>query len=196
MLPSIVNTKLAPLAKLFDAPYGRTQINEARCTRNSLKKYRIDRIVILYLQIILRSHFNFCTKRVIYEEYWVTWLIFEIAKYGSWTKCWGFFSFFDLIVILYLQITLRSHFNFCTKRVIYEEYRVTWLIFEIAKYGSWTKCWGVFFIFFCALCPPRASVLPSALPSAPPSVLPSVCAPLGAHPKQTFISDIYFGHFL
>ena len=53
--------KLAALAKLFDATFGRK--HEARCARNSLKKYRIDRIVIFYLEITLDSNFNFCTKR-------------------------------------------------------------------------------------------------------------------------------------
>ena len=164
------------LAKLFDASFDRK--HEARCAR---------RTILCSLQL--------------HTDKWSSLRSKFAIKVKNWPHC---HYLFRNTTIQPFQLLYEA---------IYVEYRMTWLIFEIAMHGSWTKCWVFFSIFFnlpppppsqAPLCFLRCSILYGApyytvlhtiwcsiLYGAPYStVLPSV-----AHTKWTFISDIYFGLF-
>ena len=92
--------------KLFDTSFGRN--HEAHCARRTIRCYlrsRTDKWSSLRSKFAQKMsnrphrHSLFTNNatpfqllyEAIYVEYRMTWLIFEIAKYGSWTKCWFLF---------------------------------------------------------------------------------------------------------
>ena len=115
--------KLAVLAKVFDASFDRK--HEARCARRTIwcsLRSHTDKWSLLLSKFAQKvSNWPHCHSQftnnttqpfqllheAIYVEYRMSWLIFEIAKYGSWTKCCFFFHFFQSPPLPPLSIIAR-----------------------------------------------------------------------------------------